>query len=838
VTELASAWYRFRSTLGRRWPGYLTIVLLIGLLGGVALGAVGAARRTQAAFSVFLASTNPSNLSLPTSGWEPGQPNAAGSSLQGEQLVAHLPLVARVADSYNLNAQPILADDYLIPPPKGAKALGISILNNFGSLDGEYLDVDRATVVAGRRPTRADEVDLSPIVAEVLGLHVGGSLLMGFYTNQQTTLPGYGTSQNFHVTPHRILRMKVVGLAELNSNVLVDSLEATSTADILYSPALVHQLVSCCVTSVTTYLRLAHGNADVGRVAEEIDAAAERQGFPPPLLGVAPDDAAAELTIRPESLALGAFGVIAALATLLIAGLAIARQLRLRRGELRTLQALGANRVATVLDGVIGIVLAVIGGAALAAGVAIALSPLSPVGLVRAVYPDRGLSVDGWVLLLGCGGLVVLLSSFAVLAADRGRQHRTHARGKRRSPALVRAAANLGLSAPVVEGTRLAVDSGGEEAVPALSTIVGAFVALVVLVATVTFGASLDALVSHPNLYGWNWDYELTGGGGIAPVPGILAARLLDHDEAVSSWSPALFGGQAAIDGQQVPYIGQPPGASVSVPILSGHGLTASNEIVLGGQTLGMLHKTVGDTVRLQIGSRSEVLRIVGTATMPVVGIQVGATHPSMGVGALVASSLVPVQNSNANDVHPLGPSAIFVRLHSADPAGRAGLLRIARELSLPTNYGVTLLGVQQPAEILNYRLATALPALLGVGLAAGATAALLLTLLASVRRRRRHLALLRAFGFTRTQLALTVASQASVAVGIGTVLGVPIGIVIGRTLWTAFANQIDVVAAPLVPALTVGAIAVGALVLANVVAAVPGRLAADSPTAVLLRAE
>jgi hypothetical protein len=836
VTELAPAWYRFRSTLGRRWPGYLTIVVLIGLLGGVALGAIAAARRTQAAFPVFLTSTNPSNLSLPTSGWEPGQPNAAGSSLQGEQLVAHLPFVARVADSYNLNAQPILADDYLIPPPKGARALGISILNNLGSLDGEYLDVDRATVVAGRRPTRTDEVDLSPIVAEVLGLHVGGSLLMGFYTNQQTTMPGYGTSQTFHVTPHRTLRMKVVGLAELNSNVLVDSLQATSTADILYSPALVHQLLSCCVTSVTTSLRLAHGNADVGRVAGEIDAAAERQGFPPPLLGVAPDVATAELTIRPESLALGAFGVIAALATLLIAGLAIARQLRLRRGELRTLQALGANRVATVLDGAIGIVLAVIVGAALAAGVAIALSPLSPVGLVRAVYPDRGLSVDGWVLLLGCGGLIVLLSSFAVLAADRGRQHRTHARGRRRSPALVRAAANLGLSAPVVEGTRLAVDSGGEDAVPALSTIVGAFVALVVLVATVTFGASLDALVSHPNLYGWNWDYELTGGGGIAPVPGILAARLLDHDDAVTSWSPVVFGGQAAIDGQQIPYIGQPPGARVSVPILSGHGLTASSEIVLGGQTLEMLHRSVGDTVRLQIGSRSEVLRIVGTATMPVVGIQVGATHPSMGVGALVASSLVPVQTSNANDVHPLGPSAIFVRLHSA--AGRARLLRIAKELSLPTNYGVTLLGVQRPAEILNYRSTTALPALLGVGLAAGATAALLLTLLASVRRRRRHLALLRTFGFTRTQLALTVASQASVAVGIGTVLGVPIGIVLGRTLWTAFANQIDVVAAPLVPALTVSAIAVGALVLANVVAAVPGRLAADSPTAVLLRAE
>ena len=34
--------------------------------------------------------------------------------------------------------------------------------------------------------------------------------------------------------------------------------------------------------------------------------------------------------------------------------------------------------------------------------------------------------------------------------------------------------------------------------------------AVIVLVGTATFGASLGALVSHPSLYGWNWDYMLT----------------------------------------------------------------------------------------------------------------------------------------------------------------------------------------------------------------------------------------------------------------------------------------------------------------------------------------
>jgi putative ABC transport system permease protein len=57
-----------------------------------------------------------------------------------------------------------------------------------------------------------------------------------------------------------------------------------------------------------------------------------------------------------------------------------------------------------------------------------------------------------------------------------------------------------------------------------------------------------------------------------------------------------------------------------------------------------------------------------------------------------------------------------------------------------------------------------ATPVLLAAGLAAGAVAALGLTLTASVRRRRRDLALLKALGFTRRQLAACVAWQPTVA--------------------------------------------------------------------------
>ena len=153
-------------------------------------------------------------------------------------------------------------------------------------------------------------------------------------------------------------------------------------------------------------------------------------------------------------------------------------------------------------------------------------------------------------------------------------------------------------------------------------------------------------------------------------------------------------------------------------------------------------------------------------------------------------------------------------------------------------NFGVFISPVLRPAEIVNYRSMGTTPAILGAALGAGAAAALALTLVASVRRRRRDLALLKTIGLSRRQLGAVVAWQSSVAVAIGTVVGVPLGIVVGRSLWQLFANGINAVPTPSVPALSIALIAAGALVLANVIAFFPGRVAARTPTALLLRAE
>jgi hypothetical protein len=328
-----------------------------------------------------------------------------------------------------------------------------------------------------------------------------------------------------------------------------------------------------------------------------------------------------------------------------------------------------------------------------------------------------------------------------------------------------------------------------------------------VVVATLTFGGGLRTLVTHPALYGWNWSYaiEEVGGGKVPPK----TEALLDHDPDVASWTGFDFA-NAQIDRQTVPILLGSAGATVTPPILSGHRLEANGQIVLGAATLAQLHKRVGETVTVTYGTPKDFpvyvppthLLVVGTATLPAVGNS-GTLHTSMGSGALLPISIEPLAFRTAltsPDPNENGPDMIAVQLRRrvAPAAGLASLQGIANAATKimavdPSEAGDTyvVLSVQQPAEIVNYSSTGATAVILASGLAAGAGVALGLTLVASVRRRRRDLALLKTLGFTRGQLAATVAWQASVAAVIGVVIGVPAGIALGRWLWDLFARAI-----------------------------------------------
>jgi hypothetical protein len=398
-------------------------------------------------------------------------------------------------------------------------------------------------------------------------------------------------------------------------------------------------------------------------------------------------------------------------------------------------------------------------------------------------------------------------------------------------------AANAGLPVSAVTGIRLALDPGtGRNSVPVRSAILGAVFAVAIVTSTVTFGASLHTLISKPSLYGWNWTYEMNGGGGLGDIPDKPAAKLLNANKYVAAWSGIYFG-VLKLDGQLEPVMGASPHARVAPPVLSGHEFDGPGQIVLGTATLAQLHKKLGDTVKVNVGGVTTKLRIVGTATLPTIGVG-GEDHLKMGSGAVLSYKLIPAGQRNLFHV-PAGPNAMLVRVKPGanHRAAYQSLSKILNKLGGNSNGG-QVQSVQRPAQIINYGSLGSTPTVLGGALAAGAVVAMGLTLITSVRRRRRDLALLKVLGFTKRQLTAAIAWQSSVATAIGVVVGVPLGILLGRFLWDLFAHEINAVPRPTVPVVSVVLIIVSAMVLANVVAAVPGRLASRTSTALLLRAE
>jgi hypothetical protein len=830
---LRVAWYRFCLTFGGRWRGYLSLVLLMGLTGGVSMGAVAGARRTQSSFGEAAAAVHSSDLYVLTRVFNPTIGLNTGYDPAVIRAIALLPYVKHVETEVGLNIALLSPDD---TPLAGADGIA-----PVGSVDGAFFDQDRVVIAQGRMadPRRAEEFVIDAATAKLIGLHLGEVVRLGVYTNAQSLLPGYSSAHP--PPPDRHISARLVGISAVQPQDAVrDDVDAVGHTLVLFTPALTRQLLGCCTDQTVSGIQLAGGSRHEAAVEAQI-ARIVPKGLPFGSIRLSNTHATASRTIKPEAVALGAFGIIAGLTALLLAGQMITRQIRLGSDERMVLRALGADPAMTLADSLLGIAGSVAAGSVLASAVGVGLSPLAPLGPYRPFVPI-GVHVDWVVLAIGSAVLVVALGGFAVAAAYLEAPHRAARRGEtraRRNSGLARAAAVSGLPVSAVTGIRFALEPGaGRAHVPVRSAILGAALAMVVLTATIIFGASLHTLVSHPALYGWNWDYEINGGGGVGDIPEKPAAKLLNEDRYVAAWAGYYFS-VLQIDGQDVPVMGGTPGSTVRPPQLSGHGVDASDQIVLGARTLAQLHKQVGDTVEVGVRDAATTrLKIVGTGTLPAIGIG-GAQHLEMGSGALLPYTIIPAAARNIYDLPQPGPNVILVQFR--DGMNRAQGIRslgsIVTALGGQANGGAVV-SVQRPAEIINYRSLGTTPTILGTAVAASALAGLGLTLIATVRRRRRDLAVMKTLGCTGRQLAAIIAWQSSAAVTMGTLVGMPLGLALGRSLWDRFASGIHAVPQPMIPGLSLLIITFGALVLANVVAAIPGRVAARTPIARLLRTQ
>jgi len=211
---------------------------------------------------------------------------------------------------------------------------------------------------------------------------------------------------------------------------------------------------------------------------------------------------------------------------------------------------------------------------------------------------------DWTVLGSGLAILVLGLTTGAVLLVIRAAPHlgRSSGPSRAKSSSVARAAEAAGLPLSAVVGVRLALEQGrGRTAVPVRSALVGTATAVTLVVAKLTFASGLSTLVTHPPLYGWNWNYTLEPTNNMP----LKTLAPLGHDREVTAWSGADYT-NVGIDGLNVPVILEQSHAKVAPPVLSGHGLDANNEILVGSATLNELQKRIGDSVYVSLGTAKD----------------------------------------------------------------------------------------------------------------------------------------------------------------------------------------------------------------------------------------
>jgi ABC-type lipoprotein release transport system permease subunit len=143
------------------------------------------------------------------------------------------------------------------------------------------------------------------------------------------------------------------------------------------------------------------------------------------------------------------------------------------------------------------------------------------------------------------------------------------------------------------------------------------------------------------------------------------------------------------------------------------------------------------------------------------------------------------------------------------------------------------------PTSLVNFGEAVNFPLILGFVLALFGVATLLHLLVVSVVRRRREVGLLKALGFVNAQVAATVLWQATTVALVGVIIGIPLGIVVGRVVWNAFATNLGAVPVATIPGVTIAVLAIAVVVVANALAVIPALTSARGRSAgQLLRTE
>ena len=807
------------------WRGWAALALLIALAGGAVLTAAAGAIRTDTAYPRFLAVSNAADaLVSPASSAAPGYDFAVGS----------LPGVTAAAPVFGIDASVVGADGKLD-----------NSVTVFAALDGRLgHDVEIPKMLAGRLPAldAPGEVAVDQNAASQFHLHVGSVLpLVAFYPN-----PG----QN-----DRRLNERVTGVFVTTDSVVpVNDLAAAPR--IFGTPALYRELGPRYEAFDGAYLTLRPGTSfsKLSDAAQRLAGHYKATGGQAFVADQSVQDATVERAIRPQAVALALFAAALALTALLIVGQVVVRLLIAAAGDNASLAALGMTRRQLLAAGLAEVAVAVIAGATLAVGVAVAASPLTPIGPARLAEPSPGISVNVPVLGIGFAAIVVLLLARVAVTAWRQASVRAAigsygsvatTAGQVRRPRLAERLAAAGAPLEAVTGIRFALDPGrGRNSVPVRSALLGLAVAVAAIGGAVTFGANLLRLVDTPVLYGQTWDVAWDGQFFALPPQRIaqITGQVPQMTFGVHGSVTIAAQGDAAGQGTVIPAIGMAAGTGpvMSVTVLDGRAPHDKNEIVLGTSVLRQFGLHVGQHVRVSTPLGKQSMLITGSAVFPYFG-QGSFTSTDVGEGAETVADVLAPLAAASNGSTPASPAYNFALISfgpgKAKQAGLATQERHWAAFCAELQQSTCLVTSQRPNTVNNYAAIDGTPAVLAGMLAVLGLGVLAQFTIASARRRRRDYAVLKVLGLRRAQLRAVALWQASAVTVAALVIGVPLGVAAGRWAWQAFASQSGLSADAVTP-LPVLWLVPATLVAAALVALPAARRVAALPAMVTLRTE
>jgi ABC-type lipoprotein release transport system permease subunit len=807
---------RLRADFRSRWVSWLALSLAIGLAGGIVFTSVAGARRTGTAFARFRAASHSEDLYISAGG--PSDPMVA----KFDDDLEKLPQVERAGR---------VAAMVLGPPD-----LNIQSPYHFAGTDGRYGNsIDRPNVVSGRRPNpdRANEVLVNRAMAKRAHLKVGDTI------NWLAFTPGQTEVEHINPADGQKVHLKVVGIG-VYPNEVVPTAQYDSLPFIYLTPAYFKAHSKQAQEYGFEVIRLKRGKDDVDAFRKGMNRLLRSYGVDPNQTLVADRAepfAQVERAIEPQTLALGVFAVLAGVVFLLILGQVLARQIALDSGEYPTLRAMGMTRRELFAASMARV--SVISGVGAAVGVIVAAlaSPLMPIGPARLAEPHPGFAIN--VAVLGVGFITTFLLFVAVAAypawraaRDAGRERLTARAHRPNGGALT--VAGAGAAPTAVIGIRAALRPGrGRTSVPVRSVLITAGVAIAAVVAAFTFTSNLDHVANTPRLYGWNWTYK--AGNGFFNVEQKATMAKIDRDRSVTAVAGANYG-DLRIGSRTVAAVGITSiRGSIFPTLLEGRAPRNNKEIVLGTRTMRQAGVSVGDRVHVLSANTPLTLRVVGRAVFPKLGAG-SFTPTNLGEGAAVRADLFADPSVGPDQKYTF---LMFRLKPGADtPANRAQLNKIVVPTQFCGGEPACVESAERPGDLSNYTRVRGTPLLLAAVLALMAIGALGHVLVTSVRRRRRDTAVLKTLGFVRRQVTAVTAWQATTMAAVALLIGIPVGILIGRVAWTGFAEALGIGSEFVIPNLALVIAIPATIVIANLIAAVPALLSARTHPAVVLRSE